>query len=239
MLQASNGQSYRQCDEELPVTLQVGLIASDGWVLASDRFETFETGKMRLGSGVNKLRFDETSGVACCCSGDEWAREARDRLFLIIADKGPGFPGKILTEIGDKIWTEIPEKERPRADRKLIFGNIHDPKHFYLAHIREHTKVTQKPDFVTAGDDQNPAHFFIQHYYVKGAGTTNTVDQLKLLAAHTILMAARHNHRVQGLEMIVCRDSRYEDVDIEKIIQDSEALEQSLTKQFGVTERYR
>jgi 20S proteasome alpha/beta subunit len=224
--------------EELPVTFQVGLIGSDGWVLASDTLETLDTGAQILASATDKLYEDDKVVVAF--SGDDWSRKARDRVIEKIRDSSEA-PRKVLTDIGNAVWQEIPEQVKPRARRTLIVAFTDNPKRFYFLELGK-GMLLEKRDFVTAGDDQNPAHFFIQRYYVRGAATENTIDQLKLLAAHTIRQASRHNSRVQGLDMIVCRVKddtsqceRVSDSEIKRLSAESEAIDQQLINLLGVS----
>jgi len=226
-------------EEELPVTLQVALIASDGWVLASDTLETFDAGTIELASSVEKLHLDADIGVACSVSGDKWAFVARDRFLTKVASVRGNLRIGVLNEIATEIWQEIPVAERNRTERKLIVIFRDDPKHLYVLPILDGVCAIQKRDFATAGHDRNPAHFFIQRYYIRGATTRNTVDQLKLLAAHTILAAAKHHTSIQGLSMIVCRDGCCEplsDDQIEELRLQSEAVDKELISRFGVAQ---
>ena len=50
------------------MTFQIGLIASDGWLLASDSLETLDMGSQNLVSDTDKLYEDDNLAVAF--SGD-------------------------------------------------------------------------------------------------------------------------------------------------------------------------
>jgi 20S proteasome alpha/beta subunit len=239
--QNSAGVAVWQDYEELPVTLQVGLIGSDGWLIASDTRESRDTGGMQLSSNTGKIHDNDTFVLSF--SGDEWSRRMRDEIVHELTNvSGINDQRAIVGKSRVGIWNQIPESARFRTARTLLFGSKDDPGHLYEVSLGAKNELTQKWNFVTAGDLRNPAQFFIQHYYIKRAKTKNPVDQLKLLAAHTIIQAGRHNERVEGLEMVVCRATaddhiyceRVPDSEIERLTAESKAIDEQLVKLFEI-----
>jgi 20S proteasome alpha/beta subunit len=241
----SAGGFVRQeyCIEELPVTLQVGLVGADGWIIASDTREILDADGMELSSSTQKLYNNDA--FALSFSGDEWSRRMRDEIIQELANASIDSQRAVVSKSRPEVWKQIPISARFRTTRRLLFGSANDLTHLYEISVAEQTSTNRKQDFVTAGHLGNPAQFFIQHYYIEKAGQRggikNTVDRLKLLAAHTIVQAARHNNRVDGLEMVVCRTNgnravceRVPESEITNLIIESDNIDQQLVKLFGV-----
>src|SRR5271163_4233158 len=70
---------YCTYQEEVPVTLQVGMIGKDGWVLASDRVR-IDTEGIRVRSHIQKIFMLESEGLSYSFYGDDLAIITGDRL---------------------------------------------------------------------------------------------------------------------------------------------------------------
>ena len=71
---------YCPYQEEVPATLQVGMIGKDGWVLASDRVRA-DTDGIRVRSHTQKIIVLDSLGLSYSFYGDDCAIIAGDQLI--------------------------------------------------------------------------------------------------------------------------------------------------------------
>jgi hypothetical protein len=195
--------------EGLPVTFQVALIGSDGWVLASDLRATMQGGR-RLTFETEKIRYENR--IASAPFGDECAQIARDQII----DKLHPDPATLGTEefkqtlerFSEKVWEKEyrlqndgrpqSNKIRPGCERGIIFISADSTHKIFILGIGKRSNFVSSVSKYVGGDPMNPASYLIERYYEKGY----SVDQLSVLAAHAVVQSSRHNTLISGLQVM-------------------------------------
>jgi hypothetical protein len=183
--------------EELPMTMQVGLVGSDGIVLASDtKWHENHAGVVWQGWGSPKISLDSTGHIAVACAKD--------------MRKGTEIARAILSELSSEHW-ENPESRLeeiassrltphfPYEAECLIGISSPSPRLFHLACGCNHASAfcTKITDRRAAGDALNSALFWHMRYY-----TVMPIRKLIRLAAQIIVDASEiANGGIGGLQI--------------------------------------
>lgn len=206
--------SASQCtigSEELPMTMQVGMVASDGVIIASDqkagRWERFKTT-----GRVEKTFCDEKLGAVYAGSGSDVGVLIGRRMIEIASSE----PASSMTDCAERAAKEIcklkyeaPTFNGPRYFESVLIAHA-DESGFGLwqINVREVTELilcTRILDKAINGDMLTSAIFFSERYFPDGA-RGKTISSLLPLAAHIVLMAGKINpSEVSGLEIAICR----------------------------------
>lgn len=208
--------------EEIPLTFQVGMIASDGVILASDtKLTTYgpPLDSIRSSSVTKKISIHPSGDAMYCWAGDarvgQLAVEFIPRLLRI--DPGVHDHCTINGELMDTaevVTTQIRAASKPNSD-KPISGDLliacrrsgspelwrvgWDP-FAYGTQMAVNFHILNK---CVIGDVQNSGLFFLEKYWQSG----RTIDELLLLAAHNVLMVGKLNPTgVDGLEIAIWRN---------------------------------
>jgi hypothetical protein len=208
--------SQEQCwfnpnEEELPMTFQVAMIGSDGWVLASDGQATTQGG-IRGTYQTDKIRYQQ--GVASAPFGEDCADLARNRILAELLTAPTTFLNddfrRKMEVLAEQVWeAEYQSQSDGRSeDRKLsplrtrgiIFTTALDGPIWHLAIGKQSALLTSTTKYI-GGDSLNPARYFIEEYYDQRL----SIRDLSLLAAHAVTKAARWNHMVSGLQLLIWR----------------------------------
>jgi len=219
-------------EEANSMTLQVALVGTDAVVLASDRCMTRFT-IARDTSQTLKIVDDPVISMVYSFSGDNCAYLAGEDLRLKLRT---GFnmddPRLVLAEQANARYAQ--ESQRPKwiaqVDRRLLVILYNRPEIPALWEVEVSESSVARPitNKVVAGDGANTARFFTEQYYSSGKRAAD----LKLLAAHTILMGHERNQPlVEGLEMVVVRPGKCERVpqhELDTLSAHSNALDQTI-----------
>lgn len=193
---------YPLTEELNEMTLQVGIIGSDGTVIASDRLVTsFEGGSFSLG---HSSKFESSKSVVCCWSGDQPAIYAanyiRDIEWETIHDRETK-----LKECGNRAWqtvfgsSALPTIQRGTA-RKVLVSFAADCSLWELE-VSGYSLLQPVQNVAVVGDIRTTAKHFTNNYVPKSPAT---ITELIPLAAHTILAAGRENNiGVGGIEVAI------------------------------------
>jgi hypothetical protein len=189
------------------MTLQVGIVGTDGIVIASDQL----CQQQEYGSSicVKSSKFHQGPGVICCCSGDSVAEVAaygvRNYEWAAVTD--PDAIRLALIEIGNTTIDKFVAQYGPLAPviRKVLVV-LHDQ--LWLLIIGVGTSVANRiEDKVVAGDIHNTCRYFTNKFAV--ACYHRPMNKAIRLAAYTILAAGEENpHGVRYLEMFVIPNGR-------------------------------
>jgi hypothetical protein len=195
---------YAPCAKEFAqMTFQLGLQASDGIVLASDRlFQDFNVYGERDVSYGSKFLFG--TGVVCCYSGDKASEYAANRVRNVDWASVPNDTESIrecLKACGRDAWKEW-EREAGSvypAIRKVIVVCWDT---LWLLEVSESSLANRKDDRVVAGDAPNTSRHIVNRY---AEGCQNMrMDRLVSLVAHAVICAGDENpHGVGGLEVVL------------------------------------
>jgi len=227
--------------EEGPVTFQIGMIASDGILLASDRLAIKEVGLNipKEPFETEKIFVHADKHLAYCCAGDELAsgvgRIIADTVRVTDQDVRPmllqcvkqgmetsptcWFGGSVLLVCGDppfRLW-------RVQLNRNNQTG----------------PEVRRVPGaYVTAGQECSYARFFLEQYLPKHRQAKLKAAELVPLAAHTVLTAGDLDPaNVRGLEIVTCTNTGFErlpDSRIDELISFSTRLTVQIREELGL-----
>jgi 20S proteasome alpha/beta subunit len=185
------------------MTLQIGLVGSDGIVLASDRLvNVVEAGDFTL-SRRSKFFFTDT--VICCWSGDNAARQAanyvRDVDWPSVQDRASE-----LRNCGNRAWKAVfggvPVPKIQIPSRKVLAA-FPDDCSLWEIDICDYSIAERVEDKTVAGDARTTVRHIVNNYVPSDRLPTS---ELVVVASHSILMAHRENNAgVDGLEVAIIR----------------------------------
>jgi hypothetical protein len=198
--------------EEEPVTFQVALQASDGWIMASDTLETRDGGassypSIRHRTHTNKITYDANAGIAYFVCGDALAMNVAREAAPLFAGSAASLETR-LVEVANQHWSKDHRKEKSPSFRRVVFKRTtSDPPFdgpFWELTIDKRSELKALSGKLVSGDIVSPAVFFTERYYDQ----KYPVRKLLRLAAHTILIAATFNKSIGGLELLFREKSR-------------------------------
>ena len=185
--------------------MQIGMVGSDGIVLASDtqwtrNLETTIDGR-RIGrvirSWTNRSKIKTNGQMVVSCALDKKTADSIAEAILVRFD-GNDPEGSI-----EEISNGIPGSERWDAQGLIVIPPFQLFRFQLAKQDGEWTPFCEESSgFDIAGDMGTPAIFWIHRFYEPWY----TVEQLTPLAAHMI-MASHHlnNAGIGGLEIVLCR----------------------------------
>jgi 20S proteasome alpha/beta subunit len=220
--------------QEEPMTLQVALIGKDGFVLASDKKDVAELWSRRT-SETRKILVSEKRDLVCAFSGHPLLSAAATRLLEFASE--PGIDIAFSLEDGAQRTLDNYE----RNVQATIYGDLivlilgKHPQLWNVSFVNGQASAQPVFDRVIRGDRINPAVFFAERYHK----VEQSVEELKLLAAHTVLEgAALDPTSVGGLDMLVSKngETRFlEDDDLKHLRERSESTHKSLVTVFAAS----
>lgn len=207
--------------DETAMTMQVGMIGTDGVLIASDTLwtQTPVPGSKgaRHGYASEKIRIFRERGVAISSARDlETANYVADRIAADTRlDEYPADRACLIQEIGNDCLAKIGDRNEAQC---LIAFQKPEPSLF----VFEYAMVNQKhgawcgrirDGAVHTGDTVNSATFWSERYC-----RAMPINRLAPLAAHLILTAGRLNPAViRGLEIVVCQSGGFDRLPEESI----------------------
>jgi hypothetical protein len=197
-------------DEEFPMTMQIGMLASDGWILASDRragaYSAQPDGSHAyLLTDVRKIELKPTGvNIAYACAG---AADAVRKAGIALTNRLAGMPSpwlNLATEFTSIAASHALPFFAPFGSHRLIvvcFGHeVDEPQMWVIELVSGQLKLPERVgQWAIAGEYQNGARLLPQIYY-----SPRTCHELIRLAAFTILSAHLFNPSgVAGLDILV------------------------------------
>jgi hypothetical protein len=193
---------YLHSTEEVPMTLQIGLVGTDGIVLASDEKTVFFD-EIQTGGLTCKFLSDATRLIAF--SGYEISRKVAQRIMD--NEEIQDFEGqrseveRLASDVCQEPFEDLVAPAR--SDGELFIVSKGRSDRFYSLYVNPKSKnffLSPRKDKAVAGHKLNSAVFFLERYYRK-----SSVSELALLAAHVILQGHELNYAgIEGLEIFVC-----------------------------------
>jgi 20S proteasome alpha/beta subunit len=233
---SSAGASSLVCSlppEDIPVTFQLGLIARDGIVLASDTLYVQNIDGQRSTYHSEKIGLGADALVAYCCAGDELAVRAAHFLSARRFAPQDDFRGRMMGAIQEA------RNENVGADFRgghiLAVHRTNDGPELWFTAI-SNGQVVRRVNHgkIVAGDTGNAAVFFAERYFPNAS--IPTVEELLPLAAHSVLMAGELNPGgVDGLEIAIIRSTGAEKLHgagLSSLIEQSRRLDQQIAKEL-------
>lgn len=186
------------------MTMQVGIVGTDGVLIASDT-KWMNTPSMVRGSGddvrhsfnSSKIIISESRGIAVSCARNmETARHVANKIISELKDEE--WPILPIEEIGTQVLSSA--GERDDAQCLIIFARP-IPRLFLFQFAMVNGKwgpLCQKMNTkAVAGDNVNPAIFWAERYYQR-----RPIRELAPLAAQVIIAAGKLNPgAISGLEI--------------------------------------
>jgi hypothetical protein len=204
-------------EDELPMTMQVGMVASDGIVLASDSLEYAEQRVSRFSSrsgvepritySASKIRVAEHGKVAVSCAGD--VGESFDLADAILSRLSREFWASPEPRIEETVKTGM-EKQEWRGAESLIVLSEPSPSLFLLQCLLKDEKTGERrplcrrvPMWAFAGDSTNAAVFWAVRFYRSIPSESRTIETLKPLAAQIVTDGGHMSSgSIGGLEIV-------------------------------------
>lgn len=211
---------YIAASEEPPVTLQIGVVAVDGVILASDKRALHRAGTVDSSSLMDKIRCRQNPPIGYCWAGNDDLMVALTRRFVQSLQSKDYHSDDIRQSLEDAGWEVWEQLYGPRegvgrpiqfthgiSSILLAYPCMDGTKLFRLGFDRYPTaKVIH--DKTVEGDCANSAAFFVERYYDSYQFQERKIQYLLPLVAHCILMGAHINKNVEGLELAVCTSEK-------------------------------
>ena len=214
------------------MTMQAGMRAGDGILLASDTYFTnppllqetqFHSGG-RHGTNRTKFKINHVKGIAVACAGD------MDTAGLIANAIDSGWEDRHLLDpesVLEDFCESVPDVHRQRAQCLVVLTR--PAPQMFIVNTMPNAENMWEPwcrassTMLIAGDTVNAAIYWIEKYYRKWRLRSLPMEQLIPLAAHMIGQAKTLNTAgIDGLEILTC-----DSTEIKRLSKDScELLEQ-------------
>jgi hypothetical protein len=190
------------------MTMQVGMVCSDGILIASDtrtsnspRWANF--GAPRVTFNATKIRIDEKRGIVVSCARNmETANHIATQILETLKQEDFDYPIFPIEAMARKV---LAAAEAERNDAQCLVALMRPTPQLFLFQYAmvngEWGPLCQKMQSkVVAGDNVNAAAFWVERYY-----TVRPIEQLIPLAAHLIISASKLNSgAISGLEIVTC-----------------------------------
>ena len=216
------------------MTMQVGMVGTDGVLIASDTQHTEEMG-LRASSNSSKIRIDEDCGVLVSLSGKLVAAGYLADEIIARTKKAPLWRQTemgSLGEIGQSILRRVPQGGEP-CQCLVVFTRPEIQLHrFQMVLIGKEWGIVadEESGRVYAGDCKNSAIYWAERYYPRRPKLP--IKELMPLVAHLIHTAHLLNTvTISGLEIVLCDKEgirRVPDEDIALLEQQSEERDKSI-----------
>ncbi len=181
------------------MTLQVGLVGSDGVVLASDRLVNTSDQGGAIFKKTNK--FIVSKDVVCCWSEDEVGRAAASRIRDLEWSQAATDAG--LRSCANEAWASKfpnPIPDSRAWPRKVLVAFLSNCS-LWEVEVRPDAFVKQILDRTIVGSMRSTAQHLTNNYF---PDSPQPVERLIFLAAYTILMGAREDGAsIAGLQIAI------------------------------------
>lgn len=194
--------------EEIPMTMQVGMVGTDGVLLASDTQWNEEIGMVRGYTNAHKIKTNDECGVAISQSGKMvTAGYLADAIIAATLEKRKWFCDEVDSK--QKIEKKVLAFARPGSELCQCLVAFTQPDiqlwRFQTVEIRKSWELVGEQSFskIYAGDCKNASIFWGERYYPRQPRVP--IRTLVPLAAHLIIAAHPLNTSgVSGLEIVLC-----------------------------------
>jgi hypothetical protein len=187
------------------MTLQVGLIGTDGVVLASDRLVTTFDG-LNWHSSLG-TKFYTCPGMACCWSGAIEGEHAAKFMRDEFAHDVKASQELLLVRCAELGWKTIHGDSNIQYEghRNTTVLAAFDDGSLWETDVFRKSVARRKRDHAWAGDFKTTTEHLTRHYAPGGV----EIGHLIVLAAHVICMGRRENNGgIDGLEVVVIRNGQ-------------------------------
>jgi hypothetical protein len=182
------------------MTMQVGMVGTDGIVLASDTRYISQGAGVRQSFNASKITANYDRGIAISqahCM--ETARRIGDAILSDLKDSEFGSPTGPIERIASTVIDPAGSRKQVECLIALVKPT---PRLFYLQSgmVDFGVRCDQICGAVNVGDKENAAIFWRQRYYQK-----SPIRGLIALAAHLVCVSRHLNSgSIGGLEIVLC-----------------------------------
>lgn len=217
--------------EEIPVTFQIGMLGSDGVLLASDTCVTYGShleGSIRRTEPVRKIEIDRVKNFAFCWAGDDLGVLTAEAITATISEAAYGDFKAFLRICANTAVENSQALRRINPNRHFgacTFLIVAPTSGMVLWKLQvqnvpgQLTIMIDPKDLmgakIFAGDQASVALFFTERYFP--GDRKLRIEDLVPLAAHTVLMAGKFNDGVSGLQIVLCRPEGFQELSEEDI----------------------
>jgi hypothetical protein len=207
------GFPLQSVGEEIPMTMQVGMVGLDGILIASDTLWSNTEGNQfaatRHTNNTTKITIDHAKGVAIACARSmELADQIAEDLLRKLSSEDWAGPENIAVQIANDAIAKLPERRRIF---QCLIATIKPEWQLFHLHAglfegRVGARCQRQDHTVFAGDTVNSAVFWRERYYSSySEPPLRPIDELIPLAAHIVLSAGEISRGyIGGLEIVRC-----------------------------------
>jgi hypothetical protein len=197
--------------EEIPMTMQVGMVGTDGILIASDTQWT-QTPRLKMNQlwagarsrlNARKVIIDRRRGMAIARARSmETAGHVASKILTNLLEEDYLYPIAAIEALGS---TVLSAAENNRDDAQCLIALMRPSPQLFLFQFGTINGVwgpicNRMETMAIAGDNLNSAVFWAERYYDK-----LPIERLIPLAAHLISVAHRlNNAMISGLEIVLC-----------------------------------
>jgi len=219
------------------MTMQVGMVGSDGIILASDT-KWMNTGDARQTSSSSKIRFNDNRTVAISCARnmENAVRIAEEVISRLKTDQDWEYPILAIEEIAKGVLD--PRGDPERNDAQCLIVSLRPTLQLFCLEVAVVNRQAGSPlcrkilDKAVIGDRVNAAIFWSERYYER-----KPIRNLMPLAAHLIVSASKLNPvAISGLEVILCEQAgmhRLADKSISELVSKANEWDENMRKSLA------
>ena len=200
------------------MTMIVGLVGTDGIVLAADRDRrklAEKDGELDEVSGIKKIINLPDYGVAYAFAGDGEVLQAcraleqslRDGIFNL--NNAAASLGELARDFAQRYTGSIPS---PRSILIAIYDNVRVDLWCVRLEINSMSTIERVVSREVCGAKGNSARYILDAYFEHDM----PIEQLKRIAAHTVLSGYKVDRFINGLDVAVITCSGYQEVPAEE-----------------------
>jgi len=198
------------------MTMQVGMVATNGIVLASDTLwqngQSSQWASTRHSDHSTKLKVDKERGVAIACARNlELAFAVAEKLLLEMEPDDWEWPENRAEAIARAVLKAASERRREfqcTVAARIAKSDQESEYKLFQVHaglMGPSVRCQSKNPVAVGGDTVNAAIFWSERYYSSWHESRRSIDELIPLAAHIILSAGYLGRgAIGGLEIVRC-----------------------------------
>jgi len=192
------------------MTFQIGMVGEDGVLLASDRAHVRIGHLPRTTFSAEKITICPSGNMAYCCAGDDLMQTVADEICT---------PRKLDSLSAKEFFRQNISLAMERVAKawkcpgSILSASTHGDSveliGIDIQAINNCPDVRKIEDRDFQGDSINAAVFFIERYLPVKQYVKLPLEDLKLIAAHAVLMASELNPiGISGLDIVLCRPGK-------------------------------